>query len=99
MRELGDDDTTGALRPRQLPAPAAAATTVTAAALSATRVSATVVMIALDGYLWESARPHRVQQDIPKCQRFQKVHPFTVGRGVRRRASRVFSPGNMREMG
>ena len=90
----GDGGTTGAPRPRQLPAPAAAV-----AALSATRAAATVLMVALEGGLCEAARWHRVQQDMPKCQRLQKVQPFMVGRGVRRSASLVFSPGNTRKRG
>ena len=95
----GSGGTAGAPHPRQLPASAVAAAAVAAAARSATRAAATVLMVALEGCLWEAARWHRVQQDMPKCQRLQKVHPFMVGRGVRLIASRVFSPGNRRRLG
>ena len=95
----GSGGTTGAPRPRQLPAAAAAAAAaavVAAAVLSVTRAAATVFTTVFGGLRWEAARAHFVQHDIPRCQRLQKVQPFIVGRGVRRRASRVFSPGSKR---
>ena len=91
----GSGGTTGAPRPRQLPTTAA----VVAVALSVTSTSATVLTVVFGGCLWEAARAHFVQHDIPKCQRLQKVHPFTVGSGVYLRASGVFSPDNRRRRG
>ena len=87
----GSDGATGAPCPRQLFA--------NAAALSATSASVKVLTMVLDGCLWDTALAHFVQHNIPKCQRLQKVKSFIVGRGVHRRASRVFSPDNRRRRG
>lgn len=63
-----------------------------ALALSAMRAAATVFTIAFGGGTWDATLAQRVQHDMPKCQCLQKVHPFTVGRGVLQRVSLVFLP-------
>ena len=53
------------------------------------------------GGIWEATWAHHVQHDMPRCQRFQKVHLFTVGRRLLWRESMLFLPGSSprREMG